>query len=162
MTEAFEEDGAHDLFIGTRRVIGQIHKRRIVVLHLIVERHLADIDLMFQITIQIGSLLIMDRHTLLGMTLRIFEETGPEHLNILLPKCSNQRHLLEEFVVAMTFCKSFHDKLLGHHLVCTQKITTGHQMEDRGELGFGLQQIGMTDKTLILLGPSLVIACMFQ
>ena len=162
MSEAIEEDAAHYLFIVSRSIIGQIHKRLVVVLYLIVERHLANIYLMFQTTIQIGSLLIMHRHMPSLERFGVFEETGPEHLDILHPQGRYQRHFLVQFVVAMTVQESLHDEFLCHHIVCTQHIATRHQMEDRRKLRVLFQLSGMVDKALILLCPRLMIACMFQ
>ena len=62
MAKAFVEDGTHHVFTFTRSIIGQIHKCIIVTFYLIVEWHIADIDLVLQTAIQIGRLLEMNRH----------------------------------------------------------------------------------------------------
>ena len=87
MAEAGIEHLAHLVVTHAGTLLGQLHKVVVGLDDLLVERHSADVDLMLQLAIEVGSLLEMDGHVLACMAGRILEETGPESLNVLRPEC---------------------------------------------------------------------------
>ena len=125
MTKTGIEDGTH---LGLRHAgttLGQLHEILVVLLDLGIERHATDINLMLQIAIEIGCLLIVDGHLYVGMRASIVKEARPEHLDILMPQGCQQGLLLIERVVAVAVCKPLHDEFLSHHIIIAYDVVAG-------------------------------------
>ena len=91
----------HHLLTHSRILLGPRHKVLIGFHYDFVERELADVNLMLEVPIEHGNLLIMNRHTLSGMKLHVFKELWPKSSDIFSPHCSNQRLLLQDWVVGV-------------------------------------------------------------
>ena len=119
------EDGLHLLLRHTWAALCQFHEVVVAPHYILVERHLADVHLMLQMTIQQGCLLKMYRHGLVLVALCILEEEAPEGGNVLLPQGTIDSLFLIEAVIAGLFQEFRHQEALGRHVHTTHAVLSG-------------------------------------
>ena len=137
--------GGHEVIVGVDDVL--------------VERHLADIHFVLQVTIQVSGFLNVFRHMLACIlsVLRITEETTPESTDILRLQGKYHCLLLEGRIVAVVVGEVVDEEDFNESLVAGELVDWRHEVHDGRELLVLLDQFWILHHRLILLRPFAIV-----